>query len=112
MWIVVPTAHHLAGRETVTIAELAGERWVHGCLAVVDMLDHYAALAGYEIRTACRGTDYVFAQSLVRAEVGISMIPQVALSATQGDLAMIPLAPPCPCRCIGIAPPSAAAPTP
>nr|WP_221381001.1 LysR family transcriptional regulator [Actinoplanes polyasparticus] len=106
MWIVLPAAHPLAGRESLTIAELAGERWVHGCLEIVDMLGHYAALAGFEIRTACRGTDYVFAQSLVRAEVGISMIPQVALTAgAQPGLAAVPLAPPCPCRYIGIVTP-------
>ncbi|MBL7261778.1 LysR family transcriptional regulator [Paractinoplanes lichenicola] len=112
MWIVLPAAHPLAGRESLTIAELAGERWVHGCLEIVDMLDHYAALAGYEIRTACRGTDYVFAQSLVRAEVGISMIPQVALTAAQGGLATVPLAPPCPCRYIGIVTPQRRRPNP
>ncbi|WP_250037282.1 LysR family transcriptional regulator [Paractinoplanes maris] len=106
MWIVLPAAHPLAGRESITIAELEGERWVHGCLEIVEMLDHYAALAGFEIRTACRGTDYIFAQSLVRAEVGISMIPQVALTAAaQPGLAAIPLAAPCPCRYIGIVTP-------
>lgn len=112
MWIVMPANHPLAERESVTIADLAGERWVHGCLQIVDMLDHYAALAGFEIRTACRGTDYIFAQSLVRAEVGISMIPQVALTAVQGDLATIPLAPPCPCRYIGIVTPRRRRPNP
>lgn len=112
MWVVLPENHRLAGRESLTIAELAGERWVHGCLEIVDMLDHYAALAGFEIRTACRGTDYVFAQSLVRAEVGISMIPQVALTATPGGLAMVPLAPPCPCRYIGIVTPQRRRPNP
>ncbi|MCO8271426.1 LysR family transcriptional regulator [Actinoplanes sp. TRM 88003] len=106
MWIVLPAAHPLAARESLTIAELAEERWVHGCLEIVDMLGHYAALAGFEIRTACRGTDYIFAQSLVRAEVGISMIPQVALTAgAQPGLAAVPLAPPCPCRYIGIVTP-------
>ncbi|GID31262.1 LysR family transcriptional regulator [Paractinoplanes brasiliensis] len=112
MWIVLPEGHRLAGRESVTVAELAGERWVHGCLEIVDMLDHYAALAGFEIRTACRGTDYVFAQSLVRAGVGISMIPQVALTAAPGGLAMVPLAPPCPCRYIGIVTPQRRRPNP
>jgi molybdate transport repressor ModE-like protein len=102
MWIVMPAGHPLADRDSVTIAELAGERWVHGCLSIVDLLSHYAAMAGFEPRTACRGTDYIFAQSLVKAGVGISMIPQVALMADQGGLAMVPLAPPCPSRYIGI----------
>jgi molybdate transport repressor ModE-like protein len=102
MWIVMPAGHPLAGRESVTLADLAGERWVHGCLEIVDMLDHYAAMVNVELRTACRGTDYIFAQSLVRAGVGVSMIPQVALTADLGGLATVPLAPPCPSRFVGI----------
>jgi len=102
MWMVLPAGHRLAGRESVTLAELAGERWVHGCLSIVEMLDHYAAMAGFEVVTACRGTDYIFAQSLVRAGVGVSMIPRVALTADQGGLAAVPLAPPCPSRFVGI----------
>lgn len=101
MWIVLPAGHPLAERESLALAELAGERWVHGCLTIVDLLDHYAAMAGFEVRTACSGTDYVFAQSLVRAGVGIAMIPQVALTADLGGLATVPLAPPCPSRFIG-----------
>ncbi|GAA0509884.1 LysR family transcriptional regulator [Paractinoplanes deccanensis] len=98
-WIVLPPGHRLAGRDELTVAELAGERWVHGCLVVGDLLEHYAAMAGFEPRVACRGTDYVFAQSLVAAGVGISMIPRVAL--THGA-ACVPLAPPCPTRYIGL----------
>lgn len=101
MWIVLPAGHRLAGSESLTLADLAGERWVHGCLSIVELLDHYAAMAGFEIKTACRGTDYVFAQSLVRAGVGISMIPQVALIADRDGLAMVPLRPPGPSRFIG-----------
>ncbi|GAA2608963.1 LysR family transcriptional regulator [Paractinoplanes durhamensis] len=103
MWMVLPAAHPLAGRESLTLADLAGERWVHGCLSVIDLLDHYTAMAGYEVRTACRGTDYIFAQSLVRADVGVSMVPQVALTGDLGGLATVPLRPPCPSRYIGMA---------
>ncbi|MEU8818291.1 LysR substrate-binding domain-containing protein [Actinoplanes sp. NPDC048796] len=99
MWIAVPDDHQLAGRDAVTIADLAGERWVHGCLVVGDLLGHYAAMAGYEPKVACRGTDYVFAQSLVRAGVGISMIPRVALTS---GVTTVALRPPCPTRYIGI----------
>jgi molybdate transport repressor ModE-like protein len=102
MWIVLPAGHRHAARESLTIAELGGERWVHGCLTIVELLDHYASMSGFEVRTACRGTDYLFAQSLVRAGVGITMIPQVALTADLGGLATVPLAPPCPSRFIAV----------
>ncbi|MEU4426957.1 LysR substrate-binding domain-containing protein [Actinoplanes sp. NPDC024001] len=103
MWIVLPAGHRLAGRTSVTVAELAAERWVHGCMIVGDLLDHYAAMAGYQVRTACRGTDYQFAQSLVRAGLGISMIPEVALTADHSGLTAARLAPPGPCRYVGVA---------
>ena len=67
------------------------------------MLEHYAAMAGFEVRTACRGTDYQFAQSLVRAGLGISMIPEVALTADSSGLAAARLRPPGPCRYVGVA---------
>jgi len=102
MFVVLPADHPFAARDTVAIAELSGERWVHGCLEMSDTLDHYAALAGFEPRVACRSTDYVFAQSLVRAGVGISMIPQVALVADRGGLAAVPLEPPGPTRYVGV----------
>jgi DNA-binding transcriptional LysR family regulator len=104
-WIVLPAGHRLAGRDSVAVADLAGERWVHGCLQVDELLGHYAAMAGFDPKVACRGTDYVFAQSLVRAGVGISMIPQVALTADQGGLVSLPLAPPSPSRFVGIVTP-------
>ncbi|BBH71063.1 LysR family transcriptional regulator [Actinoplanes sp. OR16] len=112
MWIVFPAGHPLADRGSITIAELGAERWVHGCLVVGDMLDHYAAMAGFEVRTSCRGTDYQFAQSLVRAGVGISMIPEVALTADRSGLAAIRLAPPGPCRHVGVATPRRRTPNP
>jgi molybdate transport repressor ModE-like protein len=101
LWAVLPAGHRLADRPSVTIAELADERWVHGCLKVVDALGHYAALAGIELQTACRGTDYVFAQELVRAGVGVSLIPAVALTADRDGLAFVTLEPPSPTRYVG-----------
>lgn len=105
MWMVLPAGHRLAGRESLAIADLAGERWVHGCLLMTDTLLHYAGLAGIEVRTACSCTDYVFAQSLIRAGVGVGMVPEVALTADRTGLVTIPLAAPCPSRFVGVATP-------
>jgi molybdate transport repressor ModE-like protein len=103
MWVVLPAGHHLVGRTSVTVAELAGERWVHGCLEVADVIEHYAAMAGFEIRVACRCTDYTFAQLLVRTGLGISVIPEIALTADHAGLSAARLAPPGPCRYVGVA---------
>lgn len=102
MWIVLPAGHPLARRETVAVADLAAERWIHGCLSIDELLSAYATTAGFEPRVACRGTDYAFAQALVRAGVGVSMIPQVALTTDLGGLAAVRLEQPCPCRHVGI----------
>jgi molybdate transport repressor ModE-like protein len=102
MSVVVPADHRLAGRPSVRIADLADERWVHGCLSMGDTLDRYAAVAGYVPLVACRGTDYVFAQSLVKAAVGIALIPAVALVPDRAGLAVVELEPPRPTRWIGV----------
>jgi molybdate transport repressor ModE-like protein len=104
MWIVLPRDHRLADRDEIDLAELAGDRWVSGCLSTEDMLDHCAALAGFELRVACRGSDYVFTQSLIGAGVGVSLIPHVALTGSR-DLAVVPLRPPRPMRYIGVVTP-------
>ncbi|MEU4623674.1 LysR family transcriptional regulator [Actinoplanes sp. NPDC023801] len=103
MWIVLPAGHRYAGRTALALTELSGERWVQGCLSVAEMIEHYAALAGFDVVTACRGTDYQFAQSLVRAGIGISMIPEVALTADTSGLTAARLLPPGPCRYVGAA---------
>ncbi|MEU8657611.1 LysR family transcriptional regulator [Actinoplanes philippinensis] len=103
MWVVMPAGHRHAGRAELALAQLAGERWVHGCLWVGEILEHYAAMAGFEVITACRGTDYQFAQSLVRAGVGIALIPEVALTTDASGLTAARLLPPGPCRYVGAA---------
>jgi molybdate transport repressor ModE-like protein len=103
MWIVLPRGHRLAHRDSVAMAELAGERWVHGCLFVGEAVEHYAALAGIQMQTACRGTDYTFAQALVRAGIGISLIPSVALTTDTDGLVIVGLEPPRPTRYVGVA---------
>jgi molybdate transport repressor ModE-like protein len=103
LWIVMPAGHPLADRDSVAMAELDGQRWVHGCLFIDEAVAHYAALAGITMRTACRGTDYVFAQALVRAGVGIGLIPSIALVADTSGLAVAKLEPPCPTRYVGAA---------
>lgn len=102
MRIVVPSGHHLAGRGSVALTELCGERWLQGCMNTGEVLDTYAALAGFDPQVVCRTTDYLFTQSLVAAEFGIAMIPSVALAiAPPHDVAVIPLEQPCPIRYIG-----------
>ncbi len=101
MFIVLPAAHRLAGRSSIALAELAQDRWVHGCIQIAEQINTFAALAGFEPQVSCSTTDYVFAQSLVAAGVGVALIPQVALAPGSG-VAIAELQAPRPCRHIGI----------
>jgi DNA-binding transcriptional LysR family regulator len=100
--VVLPRTHPLADRRSLHLAELARERWVLGCLKTGGLMRHYAALAGFELRISCSATDYLFAQSLVSAGVGVALIPQVAVTEA-ADLVTVPLEAPSPARHIGVA---------
>lgn len=100
--VVTPRSHRLAGKESVDLVDLADERWVLGCRRTEAYLRRFAALAGFEARFAGSTSDYFFAQLLVGAGVGVSLIPEIALLPSAPELAVIPLEPPRPTRHIGV----------
>ncbi len=99
--LVVPRGHRLAGRPSLNLAELSAERWVIGCLKTEAFLRRYAELAGFELRVGASTTDYFFAQSLVAAGVGISLVPHVSL-APSPEVTVVQVEPPRPARHIGL----------
>ncbi|MGK5543279.1 LysR family transcriptional regulator [Streptomyces sp. URMC 127] len=84
------------------LAELAGERWILGCRKSADQLARHADLAGVDLQISCTATDYDFAQSLVRAGIGIALIPEIGLT-HHPELVALPLAEPSPRRHLGLA---------
>lgn len=88
MWIVLPPRHPLSRRKRLRLTDLAGERWVLGCQKDAELLHRYAALAGFELKVACATTDYLFAQSLVDAGVGVSPVPTIALQKSANAVAL------------------------
>lgn len=82
--VVLPAGHRLAHHATVRLADLADEPWVQGWAEVGEMLDHYAAVAGFRPRVACYASDYLFMQSVVAAGMGVALVPTVALAAAPG----------------------------
>lgn len=103
LWLVLPPDHRFAAAPEVHLRDLADERWVLGCLKTADVLNRYAALAGFEPAVSCSATDYFFAAALVGAGVGVSLLPEVALDQVPAGLAVVPLAQPRPARHIGVA---------
>ncbi|SFW75328.1 LysR family transcriptional regulator [Amycolatopsis australiensis] len=101
MSVVVHRDHPLADRKSADLTEIAGERWVLGCSKTADFLHRQAAEAGFELRVSGSSTDYYFAQAMVRARVGISLVPGLAIDPGP-DLAVVPLNAPRPTRHVGI----------
>ncbi|NEC48352.1 hypothetical protein G3I18_07140, partial [Actinospica acidiphila] len=101
--VVLPGTHPLAGRPIVSLAELADEPWVLGCLKTEAYLRRYAEHAGFSPDVRGSTTDYFFARSLVAAGVGLSLIPTVALTPALPGVRAVPLDAPTPARHIGAA---------
>jgi DNA-binding transcriptional LysR family regulator len=78
--LLVPAGHPLAGRPAVSLAEFAGQRWIHGWGEVGGVLDMLAAVSGFHPRVACRSSDYSFMSALVGAGVGVALVPGLALT--------------------------------
>ncbi|MEV4926554.1 LysR family transcriptional regulator [Streptomyces roseoverticillatus] len=95
-------ARYHARSEPPHLAELANQRWILGCRKSAGQLARHADLAGVELQISCTATDYDFAQSLVRAGIGIALIPEIGLT-RHPELVAIPLAEPSPRRHLGLA---------
>jgi DNA-binding transcriptional LysR family regulator len=78
--LLVPAGHPLAARPTVSLAEFAGERWIHGWGDTGGVLDMLAAVSGFQPRVACRSSDYRFMSALVGAGVGVALVSSLALT--------------------------------
>ncbi|MFF0297239.1 LysR substrate-binding domain-containing protein [Kitasatospora sp. NPDC004614] len=100
--VVLPRRHPLAHRTDLHLAELADQRWILGCGKSAGQLVRFGALAGVDLRISCTATDYEFAQSLVRAGIGIAVIRRIGLT-DHPDLLSLPLAEPAPRRHLGLA---------
>jgi DNA-binding transcriptional LysR family regulator len=91
---VVPADHPLAGRSSVTLADLASDVWVGA--AASDACGHIVtgicAAAGFspDVQHYCREWDAVAA--LVAAGVGVALIPRSAQPLRPSGLAVLPVA--------------------
>ncbi|WP_405787473.1 LysR family transcriptional regulator [Streptomyces sp. NBC_00029] len=111
LWLVLPPGHRLTGRPSVELAELRADPWVLGCLKTEAFLRRYAELAGFDLRVAASTTDYFFAQTLVAAGVGVSLVPHVSLSPAP-ESPVVRVEPPRPARHIGLVLPRRGRPQP
>jgi DNA-binding transcriptional LysR family regulator len=83
---VLPAGHAQAnGRRPVALERLAGETWIAGCERCRGHLLHLAHEAGFEPRIAYATDDYVTVQSLIAAQLGVALLPALALAAARRD---------------------------
>ncbi|MFN3652086.1 MAG: LysR family transcriptional regulator [Armatimonadota bacterium] len=90
--LVVPRAHPLASREAVPLIEAAGEDWVWVHEAQEPEHPLYAAClrAGFTPRVVCESGSAQGVLALVEAELGIALLPRLAVEARAG-VCVVPL---------------------
>lgn len=78
--LVLPPGHPQAAGH-VRLVDLAHEHWITGCERCRSHLCRLAAAAGFEPQISHSTDDYVAAQYLVAAGLGVTLLPQAALAA-------------------------------
>ena len=112
--LALPAGHPLAEREELRLEDLREEAWIQTsatspCARHVVRSCH---AAGFEPRVSFESDDYLTVQGLVAAEVGVALIPRLALAGSREDIAIRELSPSSPVRRVLAATPRAAAVTP
>ncbi|WP_216916066.1 LysR family transcriptional regulator [Nocardia noduli] len=79
--VVVAPSHRLAGKSSVTPAELAQESWisVRGGFPVDDVLRSIATVTGVEPRVVQRLNDFRVIETVVAAGYGVALMPRFAV---------------------------------
>lgn len=90
-FVVLPGCHRLADQEQVALADLADEHWIatspHGHPDAETLL-RVCASAGFTPNVVFHIDDYMAVQGFVAARVGVSLIPELALTAVRDDVAV------------------------
>lgn len=81
LFLVVPAAHRLAGREGVTVTEITGERLIHfeTGTSIRQATDGFLEQAGLEPAVALESNDMTFIKLMIEHGVGLSFLPPWAV---------------------------------
>jgi DNA-binding transcriptional LysR family regulator len=93
MVAVVPADHRLAGWTEVEYAEVAKEPFIRGTGGCADVYAPVAAACGVEFEVAFEAREMVSVLEIVRAGLGVSILPSSGLPQMRDGVAMIPLVP-------------------
>ncbi|MBB1246960.1 LysR family transcriptional regulator [Streptomyces durbertensis] len=93
--VLLPHVHPLSRRRTVTLTDLAGERWIAGCRRCRVNFLHECAEQGFAPDIAFTTDDNLMVQSLVAEGLGVALMPSLVLNFLRHqDVVGRPLAPP------------------
>ncbi|MGC4892335.1 LysR family transcriptional regulator [Micromonospora sp. DT31] len=84
--VVLPDGHPLTGRRRLRLTDLAGEPWITtlGVQGEVSVLELAARAEGFTPRVRCRTDHYEVVLGLVRAGVGVALVPSLGLRSPGG----------------------------
>ncbi|WAX78421.1 LysR family transcriptional regulator [Streptomyces sp. KMM 9044] len=80
---LVPERHPLAHAESLSIGELAEEPWIAGCPRCRGQLVEVCESAGFTPRIDFATDDYPAVAGLVGAELGVAVLPQLAVDSVR-----------------------------
>ncbi|KAA2258534.1 LysR family transcriptional regulator [Solihabitans fulvus] len=93
--VLLPSAHHLAGRAELTPADLAGERWLCQPEGTIchDWLVRTFRAARIEPIVGYRVTEYQTQLALLAAGVGVGLLPRLGRGPLPDGVVAVPLRP-------------------
>src|SRR5690242_15477276 len=91
--VALPAGHRLAGRGTLRLADLAGERWVEGFPGGLETLTEACRRAGFEPRVDFEVREWIGKQGFVAAGLGLTLVPRLAAAAVPPAVVLRPLRP-------------------
>lgn len=93
MLVAVSAGHRLAGREAVTLAELADEEWIASSTRVEETLMASCLRTGFRPRVSLVVADWLAKFGFVAAGLGVTLVPSLAVGAVRPDITLVPLRP-------------------
>ncbi|MFF4615269.1 LysR family transcriptional regulator [Nonomuraea jabiensis] len=92
--VALPARHVLAGRASLSLADLAGEAWIGTPVTGPQLgpLAELARSAGFRSRLAFEGDDFRTVLQLVAQELGIAVLPALALTDAVDGVVARPIA--------------------
>lgn len=99
--VVLPRGHPLCAEESVDLAQLAGESWIHGGLLpgpCTESLNDAFASAGFTPNVAVEADSPAAAQGFVAAGIGVAFLPLLGLDLVHPGVVVRPVRRPEPVR--------------